>query len=196
MEKIVSQLSADGYFINPVAADESPLEPGVYLIPGGAIDISPPDVEAGKAYKLDGSGSGWLALDDHRSDVLFATSDGVRYEIGQVHDSDGTYSGLGPIPAWLTATPRPDVWSVWKSGKWVRDETAWRASVLAGNTAKKAQLTTDASARIATLQDAVDLQMATVEEAAALKLWRVYRVELSRVDVSMDSPTWPSEPVA
>lgn len=46
--KIVSQLNAQGYFTGPVIADESPLEPGVYLIPGGAIDVPPPTVPAGK----------------------------------------------------------------------------------------------------------------------------------------------------
>ena len=44
--KIVSQLNAAGYFVGPVEADESPLEPGVYLIPGGAIDVPPPSVPA------------------------------------------------------------------------------------------------------------------------------------------------------
>ena len=45
--KIVSQLDADGYFVGLTAADESPLEPGVFLIPGGAVDASPPVVPDG-----------------------------------------------------------------------------------------------------------------------------------------------------
>lgn len=47
-EKIVSQLDAQGYFMGPVVADESPLEPGVFLLPGGAIDVEPPAVQDGK----------------------------------------------------------------------------------------------------------------------------------------------------
>lgn len=46
--KIVSQLDANGYFAGAVEADESPLEPGVFLIPGGAIDVTPPNVPQGK----------------------------------------------------------------------------------------------------------------------------------------------------
>lgn len=46
--KIVSQLDQHGYFIGAVQADPSPLEPGVYLLPGGAIDQSPPEVPQGK----------------------------------------------------------------------------------------------------------------------------------------------------
>ena len=45
--KIVSQLDADGYFVGLTAADESPLEPGVFLIPGGAVDVEPPVIPDG-----------------------------------------------------------------------------------------------------------------------------------------------------
>jgi len=53
--KTVSQLNAQGYFTGPVIADESPLEPGVYLIPGGAIDVPPPTVPVGKVALRQGS---------------------------------------------------------------------------------------------------------------------------------------------
>ena len=49
--KTVSQLNAEGYFTGPVIADESPLEPGVYLIPGGAVDSLPPSTPAGSRAK-------------------------------------------------------------------------------------------------------------------------------------------------
>lgn len=52
MAKIVSQLDESGYFFGPTVADESPLEPGVFLIPGGCVDIDPPSVQSGKRYKL------------------------------------------------------------------------------------------------------------------------------------------------
>lgn len=48
MAKTVSQLDHNGYFVGTVEADESPLEPGVFLIPGGAIDVSAPVVPPGK----------------------------------------------------------------------------------------------------------------------------------------------------
>lgn len=47
-EKIVSQLDTNGYFVAAVSADESPLEPGVFLIPAGAVDAEPPMVPEGK----------------------------------------------------------------------------------------------------------------------------------------------------
>lgn len=39
---LVFQTDADGYFVGPNYADESPLEPGVWLIPGGCVTVEPP----------------------------------------------------------------------------------------------------------------------------------------------------------
>jgi hypothetical protein len=50
-QKLVSQLDADGYFFGPAIADESPLEPGVFLLPAGAVECSPPSVPDGKRAK-------------------------------------------------------------------------------------------------------------------------------------------------
>lgn len=49
--KIVCQLNAAGYYIGTTVADESPLEPGIYLLPGGCIDAPTPTVPVGyRAY--------------------------------------------------------------------------------------------------------------------------------------------------
>lgn len=50
-QKIVSQLNADGYFVGVTFADESPLEPDFYLLPGGAIDAPAPSIPEGKRAK-------------------------------------------------------------------------------------------------------------------------------------------------
>ncbi len=47
--RTVSQLDHNGYFIGPAFADPSPLEPGVYLLPGGTVDTPPPEVPPGKS---------------------------------------------------------------------------------------------------------------------------------------------------
>ena len=67
-QKIVSQLDAEGYFVCPTFADESPLEPGVFLLPGGAIDKEPPKtIEEGKRYRP--WGSGWRSEDIPQPDT-------------------------------------------------------------------------------------------------------------------------------
>lgn len=56
MTKIVCQLDPEGYFIGPAIADESPLEPGVWLLPAGAADAQLPTVPDGYRAKWNGSG--------------------------------------------------------------------------------------------------------------------------------------------
>lgn len=56
MTKIVSQLDSQGVFVCAVAADPSPLEPGVFLIPGSAVDAAPPILPDGHRAKWNGSG--------------------------------------------------------------------------------------------------------------------------------------------
>ncbi len=45
--KPVCQLDRDGYFVGMTVADESPLEPGVWLLPAGAVDAPVPEVPEG-----------------------------------------------------------------------------------------------------------------------------------------------------
>jgi len=56
MTKLISQLGGDGVFIGAIAADESPLETGVFLIPAGAVDCPPPSVTDGHYAQWTGAG--------------------------------------------------------------------------------------------------------------------------------------------
>lgn len=58
--KQVSQLDASGFFVGVTVADESPLEPGTFLIPGGCVDAPPPNIPEGKLAKWNGS---WVLED-------------------------------------------------------------------------------------------------------------------------------------
>lgn len=54
--KTVYQTDAQGYYVGPTIADESPLEPGVFLIPGGAVEAEPPSIPEGSRARWDGAG--------------------------------------------------------------------------------------------------------------------------------------------
>jgi len=53
MSKLISQLDAAGFFVGATEADTSPLEPGVFLIPAGAVDAPPPKVQEGKRARYE-----------------------------------------------------------------------------------------------------------------------------------------------
>ncbi len=53
--KIVYQTAPDGRFIGQTKADESPLEPGVFLIPAGCVEAEPPTFDKGYFARWDGA---------------------------------------------------------------------------------------------------------------------------------------------
>lgn len=53
--KPVCQLDHDGYFVGMTVADESPLEPGVWLLPAGVVDADAPYVPDGHRAKWNGA---------------------------------------------------------------------------------------------------------------------------------------------
>lgn len=50
------QTDHDGVFVGVVVCDESPMEPGVYLIPAGAVTVPPPATSDGEMAVWNGSG--------------------------------------------------------------------------------------------------------------------------------------------
>lgn len=58
--KTVYQLNQDGEYTGETIAHESPLEPGVYLIPGRCVETAPPETEKGQVAVWDGV---WTLVD-------------------------------------------------------------------------------------------------------------------------------------
>lgn len=115
---------------------------------------------------------------DTATGTLYAFEDDVRVEDGSFYDPAG--NELGPYPP-LTPTdditPPPYV------------PTA--AELLAMRNA----LLDNAAREIAPLQDAVDLGVSTGAEEALLLAWKQYRVNVNRVDLSVQPVVWPTPPV-
>ena len=53
--KQVIQLDDDGYYVGTTVADESPLEPNVFLMPARTIDASIPSIPDGKRARWNGA---------------------------------------------------------------------------------------------------------------------------------------------
>lgn len=45
---IVYQTNSQGVFVGAVEADQSPMEPGVWLIPAGCVEVAPPTIPEGQ----------------------------------------------------------------------------------------------------------------------------------------------------
>lgn len=67
MVKMVVQLDDNGYYNGQTSADRSPLEPGVWLIPAGCVDTTPPE-NMRQGYKYQYSPAGWIEVSEHVAD--------------------------------------------------------------------------------------------------------------------------------
>jgi hypothetical protein len=94
--KTVYQLDASGLYVGPVMAEESPLEPGVYLIPRGCVETAPPQFEDTQVAKW--SNGSWAVVPDFRG-FKYWTPDRKSHVI--------TEAGIEPPANHLTADPGP-----------------------------------------------------------------------------------------
>lgn len=104
----VYQTNQQGLYVGPVEADESPLEPGVFLIPGGCVLTPPPDPPENKAAQW--NGAAWLLVEYFDGLIVYNTSTLEPL----------TLSGAGHIPHGYTVL-KPQPGQVWKDGRWVDD---------------------------------------------------------------------------
>ncbi|MEM7884993.1 tail fiber assembly protein [Morganella morganii] len=152
------------------------------LPPLNALRIAPDIKEGFCPCEKDGA---WINIPDYRGVTAWDKETARAVIIDDV----------GELPDTLT-TIAPDVdCPKWNGKKWVTDKTAKKESDIAAAEAKKQGLLAEATVIIDPLQDAVELEMATPEEESALKEWKKYRVQLSRVDTSLGSDVaWPIRP--
>ena len=178
---------ATGEFVGTCPAEPSPLEPGVWLNPAHAYSVAPPDTQLGFAALINRGFDGWELVPDHRGLTVYATDTGEPRQ----------WAALGELPKGYTLQAPETEFDTWEDDKWAVDEAAQAEALRSAAYRKQSLLKTYASGRIDVLRDAVDLDMATDDEVAALKGWQVYRVELSRLDITAQAPAeddWPSSP--
>ncbi|OAT18855.1 tail fiber assembly protein [Buttiauxella noackiae ATCC 51607] len=152
----------------------------------------------GVQYFIDVNGKDWF-----KSLPLFTKKYSIAFEpaSGVIRSYCDDVSRLYPVDLNVTDVDTlPDGFDI--DGTWIFDEGVISQRVLsseeltaqAGN--KKQMLMNEANTAIAVLQDAVELNIATESEAALLRVWKNYRVLLSRIDVTQtDGIEWPQPPV-
>lgn len=152
-------------------------------LPAGAYRDAPPEDEAGKAIIR--VGNKWALVDDHRGETVFSTENGQKTEV----------IALGDYPQNTTPLAPGTRYDEWNGSAWVTDEAKLKAAHIAEADARKAKLRAQADLEIAWRQDAIDATMATTEEATELSNWKIYRIQVMRVDTSLAlNIEWPAEP--
>ncbi|MCE0916885.1 tail fiber assembly protein [Pseudomonas sp. NMI760_13] len=178
---------ASGEFLGACAADPSPLEPGVWLIPAHSYRIQPPELKTGFAAIATQDGKHWDQVVDHRGATVYRTADGEAQ----------VWIMLGELPGDFTLQAPTSDFDTWNGSAWVVNQLARGKALRQSGAHKQALLVRYATLRISSLQDAVALEMATDAEVTALTAWKRYRIELNRLDLSAAAPTadsWPASP--
>ncbi|MGU5731490.1 tail fiber assembly protein [Aeromonas jandaei] len=101
--------------------------------------------------------------------------------IGAIHDNE-------------TLLKPDSIHDKWDGEKWLHDADAEKEAAIAIATETRNSLLAIANQKIAVLADAVELGMATDEEQEAYTAWRRYRVELTRLDLTVSPIKWPEQP--
>lgn len=93
--------------------------------------------------------------------------------------------------------PKPSMFHKWnnEARKWVEDVNERAQYFYEQNIITKNSLINEANIKISTLQDIIDLDMQESDEEMQLKLWRKYRIMLTRVDTDNTTDIeWPKKP--
>lgn len=102
-----------GAFTGEHVADESPLEPGKFLLPAFSTTLQPPETSTREIAVFD-EGQ-WSIKADWRDVPLFSTSDGKAVTINAI--------GVTPTDVGATDVPMPSAAHAWKDGSWQIDTT-------------------------------------------------------------------------
>ncbi|TKJ85408.1 phage tail protein [Pseudomonas koreensis] len=175
-----------GALVGPV---EFSVTPGIGIqLPGNAVQL---------AYELPLAENG----------RTWAMANGVPRELidqrGTVYHKDNgaqqTWSALGALPEELTTLPCPGEFHVWQDNAWVLSDARRLADVTSKVIAQRDTLLRDAVLRIAPLQYAEDIGDASHDEQLLLIEWKLYSVELNRIEKQSGFPesiSWPVVPGA
>lgn len=104
--------SQTGEFLHEVLCQESPREPGKFLIPANATTVAPPEEQAGKARVWEGSAWGYVT--DNRGKTMYSVTNSRQ---------TSTMSNIlgADVPEGWTLTPPPDSENkyTFSGGQWV-----------------------------------------------------------------------------
>ncbi|MGF6220300.1 tail fiber assembly protein [Pseudomonas frederiksbergensis] len=166
---------------------EFPVTPGIGIqLPSNAVELSfeLPPAESGRA---------WALVNNVPREVIDRRGLVYRKEGGDQQ----LWSEFGELPEIFTTEPWPGDYYVWSDNGWELDDVARLSDIRVQALAKRDTLLRDAVFRIAPLQYAEDIGDTYHDEQLALMEWKLYSVELNRIEQQTSFPTeiaWPLVP--
>ncbi|NLO90693.1 MAG: hypothetical protein GX410_01705 [Elusimicrobia bacterium] len=163
--KIYNYSASTKEYLGEALADESPLEPGQFLIPAHATPVPPPVISAGHAAVF--NGSAWDLVEDHRAEPLWSKATALAARVTE----------LGSLPSTLTALPPDNPYPAWNEAeqKWEVDVETWKECFLrpGRDTAMAA-----AENRVRRFENQLAAQLPTTESAEIILALRQYMQRL------------------
>lgn len=153
-------------------------------LPANAYIDAPPEFGDGEWPSRSRHDESWIIMPDLRGMIAYHIETKAQRVI----------TSLGPLMEMETLVAPASEFDKWDGLQWVTDHGAEAAYALATATATRSALLIEANQHIAVLSDAIDLGMATEDEQAAYDAWRRYRVELTRLDLTVTPIAWPEKP--
>lgn len=143
-------------------------------LPAHCTDMAPPETAAGFVAVFNVQVNVWSVVEDHRGTTVFDKQNGQMISVYR----------LGALPENTVSVAPDGNYMKWDGKKWVPDVLEQKYALVEGSKRLKTDLLINASNTITPLQDAADLDIATDEETLQLAAWKLYRVQLNRIDTS------------
>jgi hypothetical protein len=102
------------HYLGSSNADESPLEPGVFLIPASATKIPPPEPQLNKVHVFNVETDYWDTIEDLRGDYFSTAEENIGLYINNQDPRNAPQNVTKEIPPVIT----PNQKLVWDGDSW------------------------------------------------------------------------------
>ncbi|KML67723.1 tail fiber assembly protein [Pectobacterium peruviense] len=177
------------YHVNPAtqeyqSASYEYVMQGVGL-PADSYADEPELPPVGQALRRSTDGKSWEQVPDYRGQTVYSTETRQQQTVMQ----------FGILPENMTFLAPATEFDKWDGATWVTNLEAQQLASTKNQQQELAARRATANTRITELSYAVDLAIATDEEQQRLTQWKIYLVELSRLDLTAASVVWPESPL-
>jgi hypothetical protein len=102
------------HYLGSSNADESPLEPGVFLIPASATSIAPPEPQLNKVHIFNVENNSWETIEDLRGNYFSTSEENIGLYINHQDPRNIPENFTKQIPPVIT----PNQKLVWTGDSW------------------------------------------------------------------------------